>query len=99
MAAEHAPQGRAVGVDIWSTKDQSGSAMAVTEQNAVAEGIAERVELHTGDMRALPFPSDSFDVFVSNVAIHNIRAKEGRALAIETWRVLRPGCRLPAADC
>lgn len=99
IAAQQVPQGRAVGVDIWSTKDQSGNAMAVTEQNALDEGVAERVELHTADMRKLPFASDSFDVIVSNVAIHNISAKEGRQLAIdEAWRVLRPGGRLLIAD-
>ncbi len=99
IAAEHVPQGRAIGVDIWSTKDQSGNAMEVSEHNAVAEGVAERVELHTADMRELPFESDSFDVFVSNVAIHNISGKEGRLLAInEAWRVLRPGGRLLIAD-
>ena len=99
IAAQHVPQGRAIGIDIWSTKDQSGNAMAVSEQNALAEGVAERVELHTADMRTLPFESDSFDVIVSNVAIHNISARQGRQLAIdEAWRVLRPGGRLLIAD-
>lgn len=99
MAAEHLPQGRAVGIDIWSSKDQSGNAMAVTEQNARLEGVADRVELHTADMRQLPFADDSFDVIVSSVAIHNISAKEGRYKAIdEAWRVLRPGGRLLIAD-
>jgi arsenite methyltransferase len=99
MVADYVPQGRAVGIDIWSIKDQSGNAMAVTHQNAVTEGIADRVELHTADMRQLPFESGSFDVIVSNVAIHNISAKAGRDQAIdEAWRVLRPGGRLLIAD-
>ena len=59
MAAEYLPHGHAVGVDIWSIKDLSGNAMATTEQNALAEGVAERVELHTADMRELPFESGS----------------------------------------
>ena len=99
MAAAHVPRGRAVGVDIWSGKDQSGNAMAVTLDNAGREGVAERVELHTADMRQLPFGNESFDVIVSNVAIHNIDTREGRAQAIdEAWRVLRPGGRLLVAD-
>ncbi len=99
MAADYLPHGRAVGIDIWSVKDQSGNAMAVTQANAIAEGVADRVELQTADMRQLPFESGSFDVIVSSVAIHNIRAKAGRDQAIdEAWRVLRPGGRLLIAD-
>lgn len=99
MVAAYVPQGRAVGVDIWSTKDQSGNAIAVTRENAIKEGVADRVELHTADMRQLPFESGSFDVIVSNVAIHNISAQAGRDQAIdEAWRVLRPGGRLLVAD-
>lgn len=99
MAAEYLPKGRAVGVDIWSTKDQSGNAMDTTRANAVVEGVAERVELHTADMRKLPFADGSFDAIVSNVAIHNIGERAGRDDAIdEAWRVLRPGGRLLIAD-
>ena len=99
MAAGYLPQGHAVGVDIWSAKDQSGNAMVTTQQNALAEGVAERVELHTADMRQLPFENDSFDLIVSSVAIHNIGQQAGRDRAIdEAWRVLRPGGRLLIAD-
>lgn len=99
MAAERLPRGSATGVDIWSRKDESGNAFDVTRQNASAEGVADRVKLRTADMRQLPFENDSFDVIVSNVAIHNISASAGRDQAIdEAWRVLRPGGRLLIAD-
>lgn len=99
MVADYLPQGQAVGVDIWSVKDQSGNAMATTQHNAMAEGVAGRVELHTADMRQLPFEDGSFDLIVSSVAIHNIDEKAGREQAInEAWRVLRPGGRLLIAD-
>lgn len=99
MAAAHVPHGRAVGVDIWSSKDQSGNSMDVTTRNAGAEGVADRVELKTADMRDLPFADGSFDVVVSNVAIHNIIDAAGRDRAIdEAWRVLRPGGQLLLAD-
>ncbi|MEO7053203.1 MAG: class I SAM-dependent methyltransferase [Rhodanobacter sp.] len=99
MAAAYIPQGRAVGVDIWSHQDQSGNAMEVTTRNAEAEGVADRVELKTADMRELPFADDSFDLVVSNVAIHNISDRAGRERAIDqAWRVLRPGGRLLIAD-
>lgn len=99
MAAERLPRGRAVGIDIWSGKDQSGNAIEVTQANSMAEGVIDRVELHTADMRKLPFEDASFDAIVSNVAIHDIPTRSGRDQAIdEAWRVLRPGGRLLIAD-
>ncbi len=99
MAAQRLTTGRAVGVDLWRSVDQSGNSAEATRRNAVAEGVADRVELHTGDMMALPFEDDSFDVVVSSLAIHNISGRAGRDKAIdEAVRVLRPGGRLTIAD-
>jgi arsenite methyltransferase len=99
MAAQRLPRGRAVGVDIWSTMDQSGNAEQVTRQNADLEGVAERVELHTADMRRLPFDNGSFDVVVSSLAIHNISGAGERAKALrEAARVLKKGGKLAIAD-
>ncbi|WP_329237320.1 class I SAM-dependent methyltransferase [Actinoallomurus sp. NBC_01490] len=99
LAAERLPKGRAVGVDLWRSVDQSGNAISVTEGNAEAEGVRDRVELRTGDMTALPFGDASFDVIVSSLAVHNIKGADGRARAIdEAVRVLRPGGRLLIAD-
>jgi ubiquinone/menaquinone biosynthesis C-methylase UbiE len=99
LAGQHLTTGRAVGVDLWRIGDQSGNAIEATRQNAVAEGVADRVELHTADMTNLPFEDNSFDVVVSNVAIHNIKQRDGRDKAIEqAVRVLRPGGRLMVAD-
>jgi arsenite methyltransferase len=99
LAAERLTTGRAVGVDLWRKGDQSGNAAEVTMSNAVAEGVADRVELHTADMAALPFEDDSFDVIVSNIAVHNIKGRISREKAIEeAVRVLRPGGRLMIAD-
>jgi arsenite methyltransferase len=99
LAAQHLTTGRAVGVDLWKRGDQSGNAAEATRRNAAAEGVADRVELHTADMTALPFEDNSFDLIVSNVAIHNIKGRAGRDQAIEeAVRVLRPGGRLMIAD-
>jgi len=92
MAARRLPRGRAVGVDVWSAKDQSGNAEQVTRRNADLEGVADRVELHTADMRQLPFEDGSFDVVVSSLAIHNISGAGERARALrEAARVLKQG--------
>jgi arsenite methyltransferase len=99
MAAQLLPQGKATGVDLWQTRDQSGNDQAAAEANARAEGVADRVELRTADMRELPFTDASFDLVVSSLAIHNIPDATGRAQAIaEAARILKPGGRLRIAD-
>lgn len=91
--------GRAVGIDLWQVQDQSGNAITTTEENARREGIAERVELHTGNMCQLPFEDARFDAVVSSWAIHNVPDKEGRSKAItEIVRVLKPRGKLVIVD-
>jgi SAM-dependent methyltransferase len=97
-AARRLPEGRAFGADLW-TRDQSGNSPEVTLANAAAAGVADRVEVHTADMTALPFPDGAFDVVTSALAIHNIPSPEGRYRAVdEAMRVLRPGGQLLVAD-
>lgn len=99
MAAHLVPRGRAIGVDLWKSSDQSGNAAEVTRRNAGIEGVADRVELHTADMTDLPLGAAEVDMVVSSLAIHNIKAAEGRSRAVdEAVRVLRPGGRLVIAD-
>jgi ubiquinone/menaquinone biosynthesis C-methylase UbiE len=98
-AARRLPAGRAVGVDLWAAKDQSGNVPETTLANAAAAGVADRVEVRTGDMTALPFEDASFDIVTSAVAIHNIPSHEARYRAIdEAMRVLRPGGQLLVVD-
>jgi ubiquinone/menaquinone biosynthesis C-methylase UbiE len=97
-AASRLPTGRAVGADLW-TRDQSGNRPEVTLANAAAAGVADRVEVRTADLTALPFPDGSFDVVTSAMAIHNIRSPQERCRALdEAMRVLRPGGQLLIAD-
>jgi arsenite methyltransferase len=99
LAARRVPAGRAVGVDVWRRRDQSGNSHAATERNAVAEGVHDQVELADADARDLPFASESFDVVLSSLAISNIRDADGRAQALrEAVRVLRPGGQLRIVD-
>ena len=97
--AKRLTTGSVTGVDIWSTHDQSGNAREVTLHNASLEGVADRVTVETGDMRALPFPDGGFDLVVSSLAIHNIKSNDDRRKAIaEGYRVLKPGGRMVIAD-
>ena len=99
MVAHRLSTGKAVGVDIWRAADQSGNNAEATRRNAVIEGVADRVELHSCDMRSLPFEDQSFDLVTSSLAIHNIKGQIGREQAVaEAVRVLRPGGRLLITD-
>src|SRR5262249_10254237 len=99
LAAQRLTTGRAFGVDLWRRGDQSGNAAEATRRNAAAEGVADRVELCTADMTAMPFEDESFDLVVSNLAIHNLKGRADREKAIEeAVRVLRPGGQLMIAD-
>jgi arsenite methyltransferase len=97
-AAKRLPRGRAIGVDLWQA-DQTANSPSATRANATLEKVADRIEVHTADMTALPFDDGSVDVVVSSLAIHNIPSRAGRRQALsEAMRVLRPGGRLAIAD-
>ncbi|MFI6996890.1 class I SAM-dependent methyltransferase [Nocardia sp. NPDC050175] len=98
MAAELLPRGRAVGIDLWQA-DQTGNTPAATRRNAEREGVADRVEVETGDITRLPFADNTFDLIISNLVLHNLpSAADRRAALDEAVRVLRPGGRLAIAD-
>jgi arsenite methyltransferase len=99
LVAQRLTSGKATGIDLWRTKDQSGNGEAAAIANAKAEGVVDKVELRTGDMTDLPFGRARFDLVVSSLALHNIKGAEGRAKAVaEAVRVLRPGGRLVLVD-
>jgi arsenite methyltransferase len=97
--ALRAPDARLTGLDLWRSIDQSGNDPAATRANAVANGVADRIELVTGDMTSLPFADASFDLVTASLSIHNIPKPAGRAQAVrEAWRVLKPGGVLLIVD-
>jgi arsenite methyltransferase len=98
-AARRLTTGKAIGIDLWQSSDQSGNNPEATLANARAEGVADFVEVKTGDMRELPFEDQTIDVVVSSLALHNIPTKEGRAQAIhEIVRVLKPNGQVALLD-
>lgn len=88
-AAKRLTNEKAVGLDLWQAEDQSGNDPQVTLANARLEKVVDRVEVRSGDMRAIPFPDESIDVVVSSIAIHNITEKAEREQA-STGDILSP---------
>jgi ubiquinone/menaquinone biosynthesis C-methylase UbiE len=98
-AALRVPDGTVVGIDLWSAADQTDNSPLAARENARRAGVDARVRIDTGDMRALPYPTGSFDVVLSHWVVHNVEAPADRAKAIEEMvRVLRPNGALILAD-
>ena len=99
VAQRELTAGKVVGIDLWAAKDLSDNNPEATRANAAAEGVADRVELETGDITQLPFSDASFDAVISMTVIHNIPSRDGRDQALrELVRVLKPGGRIALFD-
>jgi arsenite methyltransferase len=98
-AAKLLPRGRVVGIDLWSQWQQADNSREATLRNAALEGVAQRVSVHDGDMRKMPFADCSFDASVAHFAIHNVTSREGRREAIrEIVRTLKQGGQVAISD-
>ena len=98
-AAKRLTSGKAFGIDIWKREDHSDNTPEGPIENATMAGLADRVEIKTGDARQIPFADASFDVVVSHWVIHNMEEQHDRSTALrEIWRVLKPNGVLALAD-
>ena len=93
------PGGMVVGIDLWQAADLAGNQHSATLENASREGVRERVQVVTGDMRAIPLATGSVDLVISSMAVHNVPGAEGRSRSIgEIARVLKPGGKVLIQD-
>ena len=91
-AARRLTTGHCTGIDIWNKEDLSGNSLARTQENLIVEGVAEKCSLVSEGAQKMSFPSESFDVILSNLCLHNIYNKPTRLQACrEIVRVLKPG--------
>jgi arsenite methyltransferase len=90
-AAKRLQTGSVTGIDIWKAGELSGNTLDNTQRNVEIEGVGDRVELRSDDMRSISFVNSSFDVILSLLCIHNIESAEERESACrEIARVLKP---------
>src|SRR6266487_3155922 len=59
-AARRLPNGKAIGLDLWSQQDLADNRSTATMENARIENVEQRVEVHNGDMRKMPFGDGTF---------------------------------------
>jgi SAM-dependent methyltransferase len=83
------PTGRAIGLDM------TDEMLALARRNA-AETNATNVEFLKGHIEAIPLPSGSVDVVISNSVVN--LAADKPAVFAEIARVLRPGGRIGITD-
>lgn len=98
-----AAAGRTTGVvhcvDLFIAKDLSGNAPERLLRNARTLGVADRVRLHTTDVRATGLPDACADVVLSSLCLHNLGDATARAAALaEIGRILRPGGTVAISD-
>lgn len=81
--------GRGIGIDIW-TEGSGDNRPEAFKANAKIEGVADRVTLQNEDARNLPYENETFDVIISGLTMHHMKAETDKAMN-EMARVLKPG--------
>lgn len=88
--ARRNPQCTVTGIDRWGPEYASFS-KKLCEDNALAEGVAERTDFAQGNALKLDFPDGTFDAVTSNYVYHNIPSRDRQVILLETLRVLKKG--------
>ena len=77
----------------------SGNSPDKPIQNAKIEGVLDRTEFMNGNLLAIPFPDNSFDLVTSGSVLHEIEGEENKLKALnEIYRVLKPNGKFIAIE-
>ncbi len=91
--AKNLKSGRVVGIDIWDRREIPGNSPEKAYENAEIEGVADRVEFRYGNVLAIPFPDETFDLVTCGSVLNNLSDEEKVKALREMHRVLKPGGR------
>lgn len=95
MVLRDRPKATVTAVDVFS-QDYGivDNSPARLRANVAALGAADRLEVHTADIRTMPFPDATFDGAVSVAVIDHLSREGVKAALAEVQRVLKPGGEL-----
>jgi len=87
-AAKQLTTGKGIGIDIW-TEGSGDNKPDIFLRNAQSEGVANKVRLDNEDVRKLSYADESFDVVISGLTMHHLKAEADKGVR-EMVRVLKP---------
>lgn len=82
--------GKLVGLDV-----EPGM---IAQAKAKADKLKSSATFAQGEITAIPYPDNSFDVVTSSLMLHHVPEEEHAAGFAELHRVIRPGGRVVVAD-
>lgn len=88
--AKKFPKAKFVGMDYWG-KEWS-YAKEQCENNALAEGVSDKMYFEKGDAAKLNYSDNAFDAVVSNFVFHEVKTQPDKRLVVrEALRVVKKG--------
>lgn len=91
--------GHIKGIDLWKKQDQFDNSAKQLEQNIQDAQIVCEVSVDTGDIQALPYADQQFDLITCSFVMHNIKGSDERTKAfVEANRVLKKDGTLILVD-
>ncbi len=90
LIAQACPDAHIIGIDAAATM------LTIARTKIAAAKLSSRIEFEQAEVKALPYPSNSFDCVFSNTILHHI--PEPLLFLREAWRVLAPGGVLMIRD-